>query len=91
MATSAALIQSAADPDLRQRLIALAAASGIRSAQTAIESAMGAIVATPIVEGQCIADVYAYRVAQEQRYRPGEDPAAVTDAQLTAAIQAVLT
>ena len=87
MATSAALIAAAQDSDLLARAIALAAESGIDNPQAFIESRRHQLAAASVSEsGDTVASVYEYAAAQP-RYRTGEDPAAVTDDHLRAAIQ----
>ena len=87
MATSSALIAAAQDRDLRARAIALAAEAGIESPQAFIESRRHQLAAASVSEsGDTVASVYEYAAAQP-RYRTGEDPAAVTDDHLRAAIQ----
>ena len=87
MATSASLIAAAQDSDLLARAIALAAEAGIEQPQAFIESRRHQLAAAPVSEsGDTVASVYEYAAAQP-RYRTGEDPAAVTDDHLRAAIQ----
>ena len=87
MATSAALIAAAQDRDLLARAIALAAEAGIESPQAFIESRRHQLAAASVNGGSdTVASVYEYAAAQP-RYRTGEDPAAVTDDHLRAAIQ----
>ena len=86
MATSAALIAAAQDRDLLARAIALAAEAGIDNPQAFIESRRHQLAAAPVGGGaDTVASVYEYAAAQP-RYRTGEDPAAVTDDHLRAAI-----
>lgn len=61
--------------------------AGVPAAQQWTEAHRGALVAADI-GGTTIADVHAYAVSQ-QPPPPGANPAAVTDAQLTTAVQAV--
>ena len=89
MATSASLIAAAQDSDLLARAIALAAEAGIDNPQAFIESRRHQLAAAPVSEsGDTVASVYEYAAAQP-RYRTGEDPAAVTDDHLRAAIQSL--
>ena len=89
MATSASLIAAAQDSDLLARAIALAAETGIDNPQAFIESRRHQLAAAPVSEsGDTVASVYEYAAAQP-RYRTGEDPAAVTDDHLRAAIQSL--
>ena len=86
MATSASLIAAAQDSDLLARAIALAAETGIENPQAFVESRRHQLAAAPVSEsGDTVASVYEYAAAQP-RYRTGEDPAAVTDDHLRAAI-----
>ena len=86
MATSASLIAAAQDSDLLARAIALAAEAGIEQPQAFIESRRHQLAAAPVNGGSdTVASVYEYAAAQP-RYRTGEDPAAVTDDHLRAAI-----
>ncbi len=81
MATTAQHIAARNDTDRLARLVAAA------EAQQWTEAHRGALVAADI-GGTTIADVHAYAVSQ-QPPPPGANPAAVTDAQLTTAVQAV--
>ena len=86
MATSSALIAAAQDSDLLARAIALAAETGIDNPQAFIESRRHQLAAAPVGSGDStVASVYEY-AASLPRYRTGEDPAAVTDDHLRAAI-----
>lgn len=86
MATSSALIAAAQDGDLLARAIALAAEAGVENPQAFIESRRHQLAAAPVAEsGDTVASVYEYASLQP-RYRTGEDPAAVTDDHLRAAI-----
>jgi hypothetical protein len=89
VATSAQHIEARDDADLAQRLIAIAEQLDIPNAQMWVASNLGRLVATDIGE-TTIADVHAYAVATYvPTPRPGENPAAVTDTQLEAAITAL--
>lgn len=89
MATSAALIAAAQDGDLLARAVALAAEAGIENPQAFIESRRHQLAAAPVSEsGDTVASVYEY-ASMQPRYRAGEDPAAVTDDHLRAAIDAL--
>lgn len=87
MATSASLIAAAQDSDILARAIALAAEAGVENPQAFIESRRHQLAAAPVGSGgsDTVASVYEYAAAQP-RYRTGEDPAAVTDDHLRAAI-----
>ena len=93
MASTADHIAARNDTDLLQRLVAAAEQAGIDGAQAWVEANRGGIIAADITvngEQTTVTDVYAYKVATyTPQPRPGEDPAAVTDAHLSAAIQAV--
>lgn len=93
MTSSSDLIAAAGDADLRARLVALLAASGHQTPAGTVEQRIGQIVAQAIsTQGQSIADVHAYTAARRAQAvaalppAPGADPAAVTDAQLRAAL-----
>lgn len=89
MATSAQHIAARNDNDLLARLIAVAEQNDIPNAQQWVEANRGRLVAVT-VEGTTLADVHAYAVATYvPAPRPGENPAAVTDAQLAAAVAAL--
>jgi len=89
MATSSQIIAARNDSDLLARIVALAEATGIDNAQGWAEANRGRIV-TQTVGNTTIADVHAYAVATfEPTPRPGANEAAVTDAQIIAAINAV--
>lgn len=94
MASSAQHIAARNDNDLVQRLIAMAEQAGIPNAQQWVESKRGALVSVDLDETpegvSSIADVHAYAVATYvPALRPGENPAVVTDAQLSEAIELV--
>ena len=84
-ATSADLIRAARDTDLLDRAKALASQQGIDSAT--VEKHWAHLVSVPVADGadDTIASVLAYAVAQYSG-RPGQNPSAVTDAQITAAL-----
>ena len=91
MATLAPPTAARNDDDLLTRLIAAAEQAGIPNAQQWAEQHRGALVSTQIGD-TTIADVHAYAVATyNPTPRPGENPAAVTDAQIAQAVQAVNT
>ena len=91
MATLAQHTAARNDTDLLTRLIAAAEQAGIPNAQQWAEQHRGALVSTQIGD-TTIADVHAYAVAtHDPTPRPGENPAAVTDAQIAQAVQAVNT
>lgn len=89
MATIAQHNTARNDYDLLARFVGAAEQEGIINAQMWAEQHRGALVSTQIGD-TTIADVHAYAVATyEPTPRPGENPAAVTDAQISAAVQAV--
>jgi len=90
MATLAQHTAARNDNDLLSRLIAAAEQAGIDSPQAWAEANRGALVAAKIDGDTTVADVHAYAVATyEPTPRPGENPAAVTDAQIIEAVEAV--
>ena len=86
MATTAQHNAARNDNDLFARLVAAAEQAGVPNAQQWVESNRGRLVAADIGD-TTLADVHAFAVASyEPTPRPGENPAIITDAQLTAAI-----
>ncbi|WP_431841392.1 hypothetical protein [Calidifontibacter indicus] len=89
MATIAQHNAARNDFDLLARFVGAAEQAGIINAQMWAEQHRGVLVSTQIGD-TTIADVHAYAVATyEPTPRPGENPAAVTDAQIAQAVQAV--
>lgn len=89
MATIAEHIAARNDTDLLARLVAAAERAGIDAPAHWVNTHMGRLVAADIGDST-VADVHAYAVATyEPTPRPGENPAAVTDVQLEAAVAAV--
>ena len=87
--TTADILAAAADPHLRDRLTAAAAKVGVKDGATLISRDVMAVVCQPVTDqGDTIASVYAYAVAQMPP-PPGQNPAAVTDAHLAAAVAAI--
>ena len=92
MATTAQHITARSDTDLLARLIAASEQAGISNAQQAVEQNLGLLIAAPVAEGQCIADVHAYATTVRQEAlaavppAPGANPSAVTDAHLASAV-----
>lgn len=84
-ASSADLIRAARDTDLLDRARALAAQQGIDAAT--VEQKWAHLVSVPVTdgEGDTIASVLAYATATYAG-RPGQNPAAVTDTQIAAAL-----
>lgn len=88
MATTAQHNAARNDNDLLARLIAAAEQADVPNAQQWVEANRGALVAADI-DGTTLADVHAFAVAEyEPTPRPGENPAILTDAQLSAAVAA---
>lgn len=82
--SSGAIIAASRDSDLLARLVALGSTLGLTQAD--VEAARVRLASAPVDEsGATIASVYEYAAAQP-RYRPGEDPAAVTDTHLLHAL-----
>lgn len=85
-------INATRDPDLVDRLTAAAEIEGIASARTWVEMNIGKLVSAE-VEGTTLSAVHAYAVANynppEPPPRPGQNPAAVTDPLIFAAIASV--
>ena len=88
MATLDQQIRASKDDDLKERMVAAAERKGIPFPQVWVEQNMGKLVITPI-DNTTVADVHAYAVATYNPVpRPGANPAAVTDDQILAAVQA---
>lgn len=87
--TSASIIAASRDADLLQRAVALGATVGLTEAD--IRSRAHELAAAPVGEGDStVASVFEYAQATyEPTPRPGENPAAVTDAHLLHALQAL--
>lgn len=91
MSTLAEHIAARNDSDLLARIVAAAEKAGIASPQVWAETNRGAIVSVDVGD-TTLADVHAYAVATyEPTPRPGQNPAAVTDAQIAKAVEAVRT
>lgn len=89
MATLAQHTAARNDTDLLVRLIAAAEQASIPNAQQWAEQHRGALVSAQIGDTS-ISDVFAFAQTEKATYkRAGEDPAYVTDAQISAAVQAV--
>ena len=92
MATLDQHITARRDPDLLARVIAAAEQADVPNPQMWAEANIGRIVSVEIGQGNdaaTVADVHAYAVATyEPTPRPGENPAAVTDDQVRAAVAA---
>ena len=90
MTSTTALIAAAADADLLARAVAIVEARGLSSAGLAAQ--MGHLVAQPVQDDQCIADVHAYATLTREQALAAVPPpvgtnlAAVTDAQLVSAL-----
>lgn len=89
MANLAQHMEARNDQDLRARFIAGAEQAGIANAASWVDAQMGKLVSVDLGE-TTVADVHAYAVATyEPTPRPGENPAAVTDAFIIVAIRRV--
>ena len=93
--TTAQHIAARDDDDLKARLVASAEQSQIPNSAGFVESNMGKLVSTEIGGATTLTAVHAY-TAEEYRLavlalpkKPGADPAAITDPQLSEAVQAV--
>ncbi len=93
--TTAQHIVARNDEDLKERLVAVAEQAQIPNASQFVDMNMGRLVSTPIDGSSTITTVHAYasqvRAEAVAQLPPpaGKNPAAVTDTQLSAAIQAV--
>lgn len=88
--TTQNVIDALADPHLKERLVAAAAIHGQLSPNVFVENCYAQLMASPVsAEGDTIASIYAYALATAPP-PPGKNPAAVTDAHLNAAIQALM-
>lgn len=85
--TSASIIKAANDPDLIERAVAIGAAMGLTRAD--VEANRTRLASRPVNEdGSTIASVYEYAdFHYEPNPRPGQDPAAVTDAHIEYALK----
>ena len=84
--TLADVTAAANDPHLRDRLISAAAEAGIDAPDQWVDTRMRLLAAATVnADGDTVASVYAYTVAQMPP-PPGENPAAVTDNFLRAAL-----
>lgn len=89
MATLSQHIAARNDDDLAERLVAAAEQAGIPQPEQWVEQHRGRLVSVPI-GGENLADVHAYAVATySPPPRPGANPAAVTDALIAQAVDAV--
>ena len=84
--TSAAIIAASRDSDLLARMVALGATIGLTQAD--VEANRTKLAAAPVDDsGSTIASVYEYAEATyKPTPRPGENPAAVTDAHILHAL-----
>lgn len=94
MATSNQIIAAANDPELQERIVALAAKRGIPTPRESVQTRLMEIVAKDIegtgASASSIATVYEYAaVTFKPAPRPGSNPAAVTDEQIEKALQAL--
>ena len=84
--TLADVTAAANDPHLRDRLISAAAEAGIDSPDQWVDTRVRLLAAAPVNSaGDTVASVYAYAAGQMPP-PPGENPAAVTDTFLRAAL-----
>jgi hypothetical protein len=83
------------DEDLTARLVAVAEQASIPNPASFVKSNIGRLVSTEIDTATTLTSVHAYATGQYEIAvaalppRPGVNPAAVTDTQLAAAVQAV--
>ena len=84
--SSAAIIAASNDPDLLARAVALGATIGLTQAD--VEAQRTKLASAPVdSEGNTVASVYEYAEATyKPTPRPGENPAAVTDAHILHAL-----
>ena len=84
--TSAAIIAASNDADLLARAVALGATVGLTQAD--VETQRTKLASAPVdSEGNTVASVYEYAEATyKPTPRPGENPAAVTDAHILHAL-----
>ena len=93
--TTAQHIAARDDIDLVARLIAAAEQAHIPNPDSFVRTNVGKLISTQIGDGSTITAVHAYASTVYQQAvaalppKPGANPAAVTDTQLTQAIQAV--
>jgi|SRR6478609_1280045 len=93
--TTAQHIAARDDQDLVSRLIAAAEQAHIPNAESFVRSNVGRLISTDIGGGATITAVHAYAKSTYDQavaalpLKPGLNPAAVTDDQLSEAIQAV--
>lgn len=93
--TTAQHIAARDDSDLVARLVAAAEQAHIDNPEAFVRTNIGRIISTDIGSGTTITAVHAYADLNYQNAiaalpkKPGLDPAAVTDQQLSQAIQAV--
>lgn len=86
--TSAAIIAASKDQDLRDRAVALASTMDPPLSAADVESLRMRLATAPVNEnGDTVASVFEFAVANyEPAPRPGENPAAVTDAHILHAL-----
>ena len=93
--TTAQHIAARDDANLTARLVAAAEQKHIPNPESFVMSNVGRLVSTEISEGTTLTSVHAYAKGQYDialaalPLAPGLNPAAVTDAQLAAAVEAV--
>lgn len=99
MTTTAEHIAARDDQDIQARLIATAEMMGVENARTWVTQHLATLVAEPVIvngESTSITATYAYAAAVREEYLadsralpPGENPGAVTDPILAAAVESV--
>lgn len=95
--TTAQHIAARGDSDLVARLVAVAEQAAIPNPDSFVQQNVGRIISTDIGSGTTLTSVHAYASAVYNEAvaqlppLPGVNPAAVTDEQLAAAVQAVWT
>ena len=87
--TSQAVHNATQDVDLRNRLAAAAALAGIDNPASWVAANIYRLAVAPLADGQTVASTYQY-AADTRQPSPGENPGAVTDANLAAAITYVV-
>ena len=87
--SSAAVIAASRDSDLLARAVALGATIGLTQAD--VEAQRTKLASAPVdSEGNTVASVYEYaRATYTPTPRPGENPAAVTDAHILHALETI--
>lgn len=90
MATSKQIIRASRDSDLKERLVAIAAAENIESPIGWVEANMHRLVATDLGDNASLASVYEYAESQYVPVpTPGANSAIMTDALISVAINKI--